>query len=331
MKIKNLKLKIWLYLFAAIAVLVFPHKASAGELSLGINPPIIQIEANPGASITTSPITIQNLGEEAITLNIVAKPFTQGDNRDGTVSFTDEIKGPDKQIFDKMQVMHNDHVVDSLTLSPQQETSVILHIGLPKDEPAADYYFSLIFVSNNNTADLKTGNSLSGGIATNILLSIGPKGQTLGSIEQFSVPLFVQKGPVPFTILVKNESNHVIAPTGGIVITNMFGQRIGNVELLPVNILAGAIRAFPDSDQSPEKIENLKLKIENSEIPRAFWREVFLLGPYSATLNLALSDQGPVYTRTIHFFALPAEAIVALSVAIIVVIFIRRRVKQRLS
>jgi len=102
-------------------------------------------------------------------------------------------------------------------------------VEVPSDEPAGDYYFSVLFLSTSpasNSAQSSLSNAI-GGVAMNVLLSIGPKSKTTGSTEEFSTPLFQPEGPVSFKVKIKNTSSHFIAPQAQIVITNMFGQKIG--------------------------------------------------------------------------------------------------------
>src|SRR6185312_6850779 len=148
------------------------------------------------------------------------------------------------------------------------------------------------FLSQPIKGGQQSNSAVAGGISTNVLLSIGPSGKTTGNIEEFSAPIFTTGGPVPFSLKVSNTSKHFISPQGTILIKNMFGQTIGKVDLLPVNILSNTSRFLPS---------------KNALDTHAIWPEKFLLGPYSATLTLALSDQGPVYYRTIYFFALPIQ------------------------
>lgn len=332
----NSKFKIFGFLFFLIfnfAFLTFNFdKAEASALSLGVSPPILQIEAVPPASIKT-PITIQNLTETTVLLDILFKPFTASKEEDGQVEYLSE----DLPIFQKMQILDNEHSVKTVTLGPSQSKTLTLHIGIPKDEPAKDYYFSVLFIANpepvvgSNLEKTQTNQTqTAGGIATNVLLSVGPKGQAQGLIEEFSAPLFLEKGPVPFTVRVKNTGEHAIAPSGEILIVNMFGQIVGKVELAPVNILAGTIRAIPDlpaeEDSTPSATPQLLMT--NDQSPRAFWPESFLLGPYSATLTLSLSDQGPKFSRTIRFFALPIQAFLGIILALLIVFFIRARLSR---
>lgn len=183
---------------------------------------------------------------------------------------------------------------------------------VPQNEPKGDYYLSLVFTSNPNNGTGTNSSQATIGIASNILLTIGPVGKASGSIEEFSTPFFTTKGPIPFTLRVRNSSDHYVTPKGNIVIKNMFGQIIGKVDLLPVNVLENTVRKIPDSKQSDEA--------------KAIWPEKFLVGPYTATLTMALSDTGPIFTRDIVFFAFPLEYIIAVLLVICLIIFIAVRI-----
>jgi hypothetical protein len=314
-------------LYTAYFILHTPI-ANAQGVSLGIYPPVIQIEAQPPASIT-APITLENYEETEITLRIALKAFTASDRQNGEVRFLEDnesMRG-DPTIFQKVRILENGSSIQELTIGGRQQKKVDLEIKIKEGDPLWDYYFSVIFVSKAELSQAPNS-GLGAGIATNVLLSVGPKGEPKGSIEEFSTPLFVEAGPVPFTVRVKNRGDHYLTPTGAILIKNMFGQTIGNVELLPVNILAGTIRAMPDSAQSEE---NPKPEIRNTKYPVAVWPEKFLLGPYSATITLGLTDKGPVFTKTIHFIAIPVQLVLGIVIGAIIIFMIRQRIKKKFS
>lgn len=319
--------------------LLFPvPTAHAQGLSLGIEPPILQIEATPAASIE-APITIANEGDETVTLRVLLRPFTAAKSEDGIVEFLPEgkIDGPDPLLFQKVQVLDSDRVIQSITLAPKQQKTLSLHIGIPKDQPLADYYFSVVFIADTQQFTDQSASTATGGIATNVLLSVGPKGKPQGFLEEFSVPFFLDRGPVPFTVRITNTGERVIAPQGQILITNMFGQTIGKVDLLPVNILVNTTRAIPDSLQAPVATPSATLEQTRANLPRtngtvpvAFWPEEFLLGYYTATLTVAVSDTGPILTKAVHFIAIPLHLIIGALVTISILLLIYTRVRKKL-
>ena len=319
--------KVLIVLFCIAVFVVFPNKTNAAGISLGVFPPVIHIEIQPPASIT-SPITIENYGDQAVSLDILFKPFV-AKNEDGEVSYiaqNETMQGENPLIFQEMQVLDNGHRVNNITLSPGQQKTLNLHIGIPKEETLSDYYFSILFVSQTASSETLNNSQNLGGIATNVLLSIGPKGEAKGIIQEFSSPFFAEKGPVPFNVRVKNTGSHLITPQGTILIKNMFGQTVGKVNLLPVNILALSTRAIPDSLQSPDSTPSSTIN------PRvAYWPENFILGPYTATLTIALSDKGPLFTRTTYFVGFPLQTLIGLLLILFVLVFIRDRLKNRLN
>jgi len=344
--IKNRNKKILLsllgYLFIGLLV-VFPEKAKAQGISLGISPPIIQIETVAPAKIDT-PITIENTGEDPLTLSIILKAFTQGDGKNGTVRYytnKDPLAKP--ALFQYITVSEGDHVKDSITLAPRQKKVVNLHIGIPKGFPKDDTYFSLIFLSDSEEKKGKFSTAQTpAGIATNVLVSVGPKGPTSGEIMEFSTPFFIERGPVPFTIELQNTSDHMITPKGEILIKNMFGQTIGRVDLLPVNILAHTPRKIPDalqvSEATPSALSKSATEAVQSYLfqtnqltPVSVWPETFLMGPYTAQLTVALSDQGPVFRRSLYFFALPLSVIIGIIISIIITTYLTIRIRRKMK
>ena len=62
----------------------------------------------------------------------------------------------------------------------------------------------------------------------------------------------------------------------------------------------------------------------------ALWPEVFLVGPYTATLEITLSPDGPVLTQQTRFFAFPGHVLIALVVFLIMLLIIRQRLRRKL-
>lgn len=311
--------KIFLFILATLYLLLYTPLARAEGISLGINPPLLTIDANPPATIQ-APITIYNKSDNTISLTLQIKAFTAAQSADGQIRLLNqdqESSLPNPKLLNQIVVVDKGRAISSLTLSPRQEKTVSLAIDIAKDEQPGDYYFSVIFsgVPDSTIPGDTSGSAVSGGIASNVLLSIGPKGQTSGLVEEFSTDFYRQTGPVPFTIKLKNTSRHIISPKGQVRITNMFGQEIGKVELLPVNILSGTSRYLPDVDQKS----------------KAVWKERFLLGLYSAKLSLSLSDTGPSLERETRFFAFPLIFFMGLVLGIIILLVIRSKIKSRLK
>lgn len=314
----------------ALFLIAATKPAFAQEVSLGIYPPILDITATPPAQIK-APITLSNDSDKPVSLRIGLQPFKSQRTNDGQIEFIPDLTGPDPKLLNKVQVIDGDTAVDTVTIDSLQEKTLTLLIDLDKDTSLGDYYFSVIFLSNKPGQPTSSGADIPSGIGTNVLLSIGPKGKTRGSIDDFSAPFFTTGGPVRFNLALNNESDHFILPTGTVVIQNMLGQRVGKLDILPQYLLAHSsrnLRQRPESTSSSQFVDIIDRQIGT---PYVFWPEKFLFGIYTATVTLALSDNGPIVTSKTVFIALPIPFIAIASIVIFITAGIYLRVTKKLS
>jgi len=346
MKIKKTTLKIFLTV-AVLGILSFfsLQEASADGPSFSVSPSTILIQAKPPADAWTA-FTIVNKSSQPVSFTIGYKPFDPNGSKNGRVIFLPDgspAPGQDKNIFKKMQVVDNNNIShDILSLGPKQSERFRLHIALPKNEPASDYYFSLIFAentasttqneSNDNINAQKSTSTLIAGIAINILLAVGDKETPQAAIDTFSTPFTRESGPVHFSLEVHNYGEHFISPHGSILVKNMYGQAIGKISIPQSVILSGTSRAFSNASLlSGNQANATSLNQTQSPDLQIVWPEKFLLGMYSATLSLSLSDNGQVYTRTIHFFVFPLNLFIIIVAILLLLILFISRVKRKMA
>jgi hypothetical protein len=335
--------KIFLIILFTAEVATFSHqKAHAQGVDLGIYPPAIEVNTIPPSSVK-APLTIENNGDTDITADIQYKLFRPAKEENGTITYLtgkDAEPSPDPLLFQKVQILENDHVITTVRLAPGQQKQLEVHIGIDKESVPADYYFSVIFLakqsnqytdSSDTSLDNQNASITTGGVATNVLLSIGPKGKPTAQIKEFSTPSFVSSGPIPFTLRVENTSKHSLAPSGAIFIKNVFGQYVGKVDILPVRVLSNSIRAVPDAKSIDDTTAAaLYEQAHPGQKPVMLWPETFLLGPYTAGVYVKLSDDGPILTKTIYFFAFPWQGVIVLIMLLLLGIIVREKVKRRL-
>jgi hypothetical protein len=299
-------------IFLILLSFLMANQVNAQSFYVGVNPPILQIKAEPPANVL-APINVENLGSQTVELNMVVKPFNASDQENGQVRYIENVPDEYIELFDKIRVLDQDTQINNITLGPRQKKDLTLNINIPRDFKTKDYYFSLVFVSKEQALSESTSTQNLGGIAINVLLSTG-KDRAKGVIQEFSAPLFVEKGPVPFTLRVKNTGEHYFAPQGRIVIKNLFGQVVENLELQPVNILSKSVRSVPSSEET-----------ENS-----LWNEKLIVGPYIASLTLNLSENGPTLERQIGFIAFPGMTIVGAILSLLAILYLYSRVKRKI-
>lgn len=319
------------YLFIGL----FPPVAEAEGTSLKIQPSVLQIRATTPADIH-APFTLTNEGFEAVKLQILLKRFRNAGDETGRIVYsnqTDFLKNDADTFLNAVKIVDGDFVVQELTLGPKQQKKLDLRINLPQEAKSQDHYFSIIFLSSPNVSDelaeeSEKNNSLSmiqAGVSLPVLVSVNQKKEPVGVLDEFSGPLLLQSGPVPFTVKVENTGEHFIEARGAIFIKNMFGQTVGKVELPKTNILSGSTRGLTFNTLKKEVFTSRDSKSE------VVWSETFLLGLYTATIHLAISPDESLYTQTIYFFAFPAVGFVFLIVGLAVGFFVLRRIKKRLS
>src|SRR3989338_942576 len=295
-------------------------QAVAREFSVGVFPPIIQIDAI-SPSIITSPIQIENLSEESASLSIQLMQFLPSAKSNGEIEFVNQPDATHKKMFGYTKIKEGSTVRNRIELAPKQKKNLTLQIDLPEGSVASDYYFSIVFISNDSSSEEKSQTVSVGAVAANVLLSVGEKDLPVGKIAEFSAPFFVTKGPVQFKTRIENQSPYFISTEGNVVIKNIFGQIIGNLELIPANILAKSTRLLTNDEGLPPTFDD----------PRIVWKEKFLLGLYTADLTVSLSEQGPILRDRITFLAVPIEIIVGELIAVVIIIIVYRRVRKRMS
>lgn len=317
----------------------------ADGTSLSIAPSVMQISTQTPADITT-PFTLSNQSEQSINLHFGYKAWDTQASSNGTVVFLSQnqmMLGPDKKIFEKMQVLSDTNTsLTSVNIGPKQTKNLQLHIKLPENEPEGDYYFTLVFLQSpkkenqitldTSVEDQKSFSSIQAGIGMNVLLRVGNEGSPQGSIESFSTPFFRDSGPTPFTLTVHNEGSHFIIPQGTIIIKNILGQVVGKITIPSTTVLAGTSRMI--SSTPTESNANTSISLWNKSIQNntsVIWPEKYILGLYTATLTIALSTHGPLFTRTIHFFAFPIGFSVSVLLIILLIGIIIIRLKKKIS
>ncbi|MBI5044690.1 MAG: hypothetical protein HZC02_02085 [Candidatus Levybacteria bacterium] len=345
-KVARIKQKaVIISLLSTLFCILSTNQIDAASFELSVSPPIFEIELTPPAvADVNEQIILENTGDDGMNLEIDFRLFRPQDkNGDIVYLKKGDLYGDDPLILKRIRIMDDDKEIHELYLSPHTKKKLNLIITIPKDEPPSDYYFSILFSSKEDEKQNNGSYTESiGGVAVNTLLSIGPKDSTKGSIEEFSTDFFRTEGPVPFVVTIHNKSKHFISPQASIAIRNMFGQTIGKIELLPVNILSESSRSLPSKEQfvinAQETDEDKKTKKQNATIlklishsltPVAVWPESFLLGPYSATLTVALSENGPLYVKTIHFFAFPLHILIGFIIAILLLLTIKHRLAYK--
>ncbi len=296
---------------------------AADNVSLGVYPPLSHINTPAGRTVSV-PLVIENFAAQPVSLSISFQEFTASSSENGQVAYGENT--PDFNTLRKrMTLYEGTDALRTLELTGKQKKELLLTVVIPPNEPVKDYYFSVWFINELSpdlgTDDLNSNSSITtikGGIATNILLSIGKREKPTIAVTDFSTAQFFEKGPVPFNVRITNKGKQLQQVSGEIQIHNMFGMLIGKIPLEKSYILAGTSRRFSGSKQ-------------NEQPGSILWSEDFLLGMYTATVILNSSDDIPSIQQSLRFYSFPTILFIKLFITTSVVIFIIKRVRRRLQ
>ncbi len=300
------------YIYISIAftlVLTFflftPVKSQAASISLGVYPPLIKITTSPNSHIHQD-ITISNYASDPTIVTISFKMFKPSDKKNGQIIFLANTDKAKNFFSEHVKILDGSIPVNQVLLAPRQHKSLSIDITLPKDQQETDYYISILFISNNSMQTKSNASVLSGGIATNILLSVVPQPTVeLGYIKQFTAPRLIDKDPIPFLVEATNQGKHFFAATGKIRIVNMLFGSENIIQLQPAVILSNSSRYLTDyGGNSLSPIE---------------WKHGFLFGIYRADLEMNFGKNPKTFHKTIYFYSYP---VLGFGIALIVFIFI---------
>lgn len=298
--------RICFYLLFVVCYLLFPKVSAAEEqsiFSLGVYPPVIAIDAKVPSKIETT-ISIQNRSAKKELLEISLRPFKPTLDGSGQIEYLEEESRFDS-VKKGLRFYDHESEVTKIALGPYENKDLKLEVTLDAKVVQGDHYFSIIFTPIKEAQSTTSSSSIITAIATNVILSIGEKSNTLGNIINFSVPTVVLNGPVPFVLLVENQSLHYIVVRGRISIYDMFGRDVGRVDILPQYVLSTTKKYLTDTISATSSA--------NIHHPKLIWPRKFLFGVYNAQLVAKLSEDGPTFKTSIYFIAFPAYLILLLS------------------
>ncbi len=309
----------WIVVFN-FAFLAFSLETARAESSnIRLSPTLIKITAEPPFE-KELPILIENLGDDTVNLNIEIKPFEAGREEKGDIKYL--IEDPNPSFKRNIRLLDADFVANKITLSPKENKTLNLKIVVPDNQESIDYYFSIILLSQNDPVfepvdedELKTAYSINQiGLATNVLLSVGPFTTPSVEIEEFKTTNNFESGPIPFTLRVTNRGINMIYPKGFIFVKNMFGQTIAKIPVRPENILADSTRRLTDQPQTDSIL----------------WNERILFGIYTAEVRLDITETQTISALT-KFSVMPVKPTGIALLSLIVVIFIYKRVRKKME
>lgn len=290
----------------------YVHAANqdAGQ-ALEIAPPLLNLTADPGQLVTTK-IILRDVSTSKLVVRNQINDFV-ANGEDGTPRLLLEDSTEDNPYSLKSWIQP----LPEFTLNPKQINELPVKIKVPANATPGGYYAVVRFTASAPEVE-GSGVSLSASLGTLILMRINGDAKESMKVESFKttkngkdVGLF-ESQPITFTARVKNEGSTHEQPTGSIVVSDMFGNKIAgvNVNLTRGNVLPGSIRKFEQS------------------LDKAVIGDRFLFGRYTADMKLTYGTKGQTVTESTSFWVIPYR-LVGFVILLIVIAFVVIRIALR--
>jgi len=284
--------------------------ASGSGQALEIGPPVINLSADPGKTVTAQ-ISLRDISSTSLLVNGQVNDFIAG-GEDGTPKIL--LDGTTSPYSFKAWVTP----LAPLTLQPKQIKTLTVTINVPANASPGGYYGVVRFTGTPPGLD-GTGVSLAASLGSLVLLTVNGQAKESLSIEEFSannggnaMTLF-QSAPINFVQRLKNSGNIQEEPSGLVTITDMFNNKVAT---LPIN--------QPPHDVLPSSIRKFSVPLDSTVIGNRI-----LFGLYHADLTVTYGADKQTLTSSFTFWVIPYTLIIVVVVALVVAFLVLRMLIRR--
>jgi hypothetical protein len=263
-----------------------------------IGPGKIEVEVNPGESVTKNILVTNRMGETK-KFQISVEDFTGSRNTAETVVLLGDEHGP-YSLRDYIKVPEW-----TFELKQGQRATVPVTISIPKDaEPGGRYGSVLISIASrqDGEGDGLGSASIVSRIGSLIFVTIPGEAKEEGRLTEFTVAghkSMLGSGPVNFQLLYENNGSVYVNPYGKIRIANMFGAQVGDVEVKPWFAMPNSLR-----------------------LREVTWTKEMLFGRYTAEAMINRGYGDIIDRQTVSFWVIPWKYLAAAFGCIVLIVLI---------
>ena len=278
------KTKIFLGIILVSALIYVPSARAEQQLTTTAIPPKVELKGDPGQTLTAT-LKVRNDSTSTQNFTVSIEDFVVIDNQGTPVPVTTSAS--------------NRWSLATWITSPQYipvdagGTQIInISVKIPMTALPGGHYAMLTYTPNAEAkaGDLQqTGNIITSRVGTLIYVTVSGPVTENATITKFSVPKFLEQGPVEFTGTIESLSDIHVNPKGTLTIYSPISQKVAEI-----NVDAGNI--FP----------------ETSRDFSAIWNQKWGWGRYSADLNLVYGAAGSLLSATIFFWLFPIRLVIYL-------------------
>jgi hypothetical protein len=292
---------------------VTAHAVDTPGQALEIAPPVINLKADPGQTISTT-INLRDISSQPLVVTGTVDDFT-ANGEDGIPKILlDQAEPTLYSIKSWVQPL------SKLTLKSRQIEALPVTIVVPKDASPGGYYGVIRFTTTAPGME-SSGVSLSASLGALIFLRVNGQANEALAFDNFytsreaggnSTWLF-ENQPIIFNEKIKNSGNVFEQPTGQITVKDMFGNLVANVN---VNLERRSIL--------PGTSRRLSQSLDKTNIG-----DRILFGYYKAHITMNYGESNKQISQDISFWVIPWKLIASIVVGIIIVALVGRMLIKR--
>lgn len=297
------------FALASLSFLFF----SGNVFAISVVSPVVEIEANPGESVTGI-LKLFNETSEVVFLQSSVESFTSDEVSGKPVFIPEEESGEYLRWINLSQ--------EELLIQPKQLVIVPFELDVPDDAVPGGYYSVVFWQATSDDSDKQV--SIGAKIGTLILLKVNGDINESGSVTDFRVtnnsPVY--EFPVNFSLTFQNQGNVHLSPRGKITLTNFLGQK-HVIEINPshANVLPQSSRVFNLSWES-SSASNWLDDFTNKTLSEI---KTLAIGPYTADLDISFgTEKVDNYQASTNFIVVPVRSLSILLVLLMALIIILR-------
>lgn len=266
-----------------------------------ISPVTFELTANPGDTISNI-IKVSNPTDSVLSIKMEAEDFRAVGEEGKVVTTSEADKDTTYSLRKWIKIAPSE-----FTLETDEQKIIDFIIEVPENAEPGGKYGSILAGVSGSLSDGGMGAAISTKTGALVLLMVSGDLKEELMVSNFSTPSFSEYGPIPFEIKFKNTGTVHVRPKGFVVITDLFGKKVTEIEFSQKNVLPGAIR-------------------KND----AIWDTKWLFGKYTATVvgNYGTGNI-PFEPRVITFWALPWKLMLGISLILLFVVVFFMKTKKR--
>jgi hypothetical protein len=283
------------------------QSAAGSGQGLEISPPVVVLSGDPGQIVTTT-INIRDITSGPLIVSGEINDFV-ANGEDGTPKIL-----LDNNATSPYSIRDWISPLPQLLLQPKQIKPLKVIINVPQNASPGGYYGVIRFTGASPNLN-GTGVALSASLGSLVIFKVNGVAKENLSVTEFSVnknggkagTLF-ETTPLQFVERFKNTGNIHEEPTGQISLTDMFGNKIANinVNLELSNVLPGSTRKYT---------QTLGSTVIGNRM---------LFGRYTASLHLTYGANKTPLNQTITFWVIP-YTLIGIIILVLIAVFIGLR------